>query len=158
MRLSELALRDCDRQLALHQSCIAGKRLCKFLSQANYLLCFPDHCHIRSRRNLTEMFIHWLRDFYCVTTFTYHWFKTIKYLAWIPLTAWNCPNPELFRSTFSRIRTEYGEILRISRNSVRTRENADQNNSEYGNFLRSDYQHRHTILQLLLHQHFRHRV
>ena len=39
---------------------------------------------------------------------------------------------------FSRIRTEYGEILRISPNSVRMPENADQNNSEYGNFLRSD--------------------
>ena len=34
-------------------------------------------------------------------------------------------------STFSRIRTEYGEILHISLYSVRMRENADQNNSEY---------------------------
>ena len=43
---------------------------------------------------------------------------------------------------FSRIRTEYGEILRISPYSVRTAgrcgKNADQNNSEYGHFLRSD--------------------
>ena len=45
-------------------------------------------------------------------------------------------------SVFSRIRTEYGEILRISPYSVRTAgrcgKNADQNNSEYGHFLRSD--------------------
>ena len=42
-----------------------------------------------------------------------------------------------FRSVFSRIRTEYGEILRISPYSVQMRENADQNNSEYGHFLRN---------------------
>ena len=39
---------------------------------------------------------------------------------------------------FSRIRTGYGEILRISPHSVRMRENAEQNNSEYGHFLRSE--------------------
>ena len=43
---------------------------------------------------------------------------------------------ELFWSVFSRIRTEYGEIL-ISPYSVRIRENTDQNNSEYDHFLRS---------------------
>ena len=48
-----------------------------------------------------------------------------------------CAYSELFWSAFSRIRTEYGEILRISPYSVRMRENADQNNSEYGHFLRS---------------------
>ena len=42
-----------------------------------------------------------------------------------------CLYSELFWSVFSRIRTEYGEILRM-------RENTDQNNSEYGHFLRSD--------------------
>ena len=50
----------------------------------------------------------------------------------------NCPYSELFRSAFSRIRTECGEILRISPYSVRLRENADQNNSEYGHYLRND--------------------
>ena len=45
-------------------------------------------------------------------------------------------NSELFWSAFSRIRTEQGEILRVSLYSVRIRENADQNNSEYGHFLR----------------------
>ena len=37
-------------------------------------------------------------------------------------------------SVFSRIRTEYGEILRISPYSVRMRENTDRKNSEYGHF------------------------
>ena len=46
-----------------------------------------------------------------------------------------CPYSELFWSVFSRIRTENGEILRISPYSVRIRENTDQNNSEYGHFL-----------------------
>ena len=46
-----------------------------------------------------------------------------------------CPYSELFWSVFSRIWT--GEILRISPYSVRMREIADQNNSEYGHFLRS---------------------
>ena len=39
---------------------------------------------------------------------------------------------------FSHIRTEYGEIQSISPYSVRMRENTDQNNSEYGLFLRSE--------------------
>ena len=46
-----------------------------------------------------------------------------------------CPISELFWFVFPRIWTEYGEILRISSYSVRMRENADQNDSEY--FLRS---------------------
>ena len=48
-----------------------------------------------------------------------------------------CPYSEFFLSVFSRIRTEYGEILRISQFSVRMRENNDQMNSEYGLFSRS---------------------
>ena len=42
------------------------------------------------------------------------------------------PYSELFWSAISRIRTEYGEIRSIS--PVQMRENADQNNSEYGHF------------------------
>ena len=38
-----------------------------------------------------------------------------------------CPYSELFWSVFSRIRTEYGEILRM-------RENTDQNISKHGTF------------------------
>ena len=49
------------------------------------------------------------------------------------------PYSELFLSVFSCIRAEYGEILSISPYSVRMRENTDQNNSEYGHFLRSVY-------------------
>ena len=48
-----------------------------------------------------------------------------------------CPYSELFWSSFSRIRTEYGEIRSMSPYSVRIRENTDQNNSEYGHFSRS---------------------
>ena len=44
----------------------------------------------------------------------------------------------LLWSLFSRIRPEYGEILRISPHSVRMREDTDQNNSEYGHFSRSE--------------------
>ena len=47
-----------------------------------------------------------------------------------------CPFSELFWCAFSRIRTKYEEMLRISPYSVRMPENADQNNSEYGHFLR----------------------
>ena len=46
-----------------------------------------------------------------------------------------CENFELFWSAFSRIRTEYGEILCISPCLVRMWENADQNNSKYGQCL-----------------------
>ena len=56
-----------------------------------------------------------------------------KYHSWCE----KCPYSELLWFAFSRIRTEYGEIRSISPYSVEIRENADQNNSEYGNFLRS---------------------
>ena len=49
-----------------------------------------------------------------------------------------CPYSELFWSLFSCIWTEYWEILRISPYLVRIWEYVDQNNSEYGHFLRSD--------------------
>ena len=45
---------------------------------------------------------------------------------------------EFFWSVFSRTRTEYGNILRISTYSARMRENTDQQDSEYGHFSRSD--------------------
>ena len=48
-----------------------------------------------------------------------------------------CPCSEFFWSAFSRIRTEYEGILRISPYSVQTREKAEQKNSEYGHFSRS---------------------
>ena len=43
----------------------------------------------------------------------------------------------VFGVILGRIQTAYKEILRISPYSVRMREKADQNNSEYGQFLRS---------------------
>ena len=44
---------------------------------------------------------------------------------------------EFFWSVFSHVRTEYGEILRISPYSVRMPENTDQKNSEYEHFSQS---------------------
>ena len=49
-----------------------------------------------------------------------------------------CPYSELFWSVFSRIWTEYREILCISLYSVQMREEKDQNNSGYGQFLRNE--------------------
>ena len=46
-----------------------------------------------------------------------------------------CPYSEFFWSVFSRIWTEYGEILLIGR----MRENMDQKNSEYGRFLHTAF-------------------
>ena len=48
-----------------------------------------------------------------------------------------CPYSEFFWSMIYHIRTECGEILHISPYSLWMRENKDQKNSEYGNFLRS---------------------
>ena len=47
------------------------------------------------------------------------------------------PYSELFWSIFSRIWTEYRQILHIPPYFAQMRENTDQNNSEYGHFLRS---------------------
>ena len=46
------------------------------------------------------------------------------------------PYPEFFWSVFSRIGTEYGEILLISPYSIQIWKNTDQKNSEYTRFLR----------------------
>ena len=48
-----------------------------------------------------------------------------------------CPYSEFFRSVFSSLWTEYGEILCISLHSVRMRKNTGQKNSKYGHFSRS---------------------
>ena len=48
-----------------------------------------------------------------------------------------CPYSEFFWSVFSRSRTKYGEILRISPYSVRMLENTYQKNSKHRHFLRS---------------------
>ena len=55
---------------------------------------------------------------------------------------------ELFWSAFCHIRTEYGEILRISPYSVRLRKNTDQNNSEDGHFLQSGPHPQNKLLPL----------
>ena len=52
-----------------------------------------------------------------------------------------CPYSELFWSVFFCVWSECEEIFRISPYSVIMWENTDQNNSEYGHFLRSVMQH-----------------
>ena len=47
-----------------------------------------------------------------------------------------CPYLELFWSVFFRIRTEYGEVLRIFPYSIQMWKNKGRHNSEYGHFLR----------------------
>ena len=49
-----------------------------------------------------------------------------------------CPNMEFFWSVFSRIRTEYGDLLLKSVYSVQVRENKDQKNAVFGQFLPSE--------------------
>ena len=49
-----------------------------------------------------------------------------------------CPYSEFLWSVFSHIWTEYGEIRSNSLYSVRMWENANQKNSKYGHFSRSD--------------------
>ena len=71
------------------------------------------------------MFFRFLEDF-------------IEYLLHYPLRE-KCPYSKFFWSVFSRIRIEYGEVLRISPYSVQMREDTGQKNSEYGNFSRSDH-------------------
>ena len=58
---------------------------------------------------------------------------------WNPssITSWKVSIFGVILVRIFHIRTEYKEILRISQYSVRMRENADQNNPEYGHFLRS---------------------
>ena len=60
-------------------------------------------------------------------------------VTWLQSLREKCPYSELFWFTFSRFWTEYEEIRIISPYSVQMRENADQNNSEYGHFLRSEF-------------------
>ena len=49
------------------------------------------------------------------------------------------PYSEFFLSVFSRIWTEYGEILCFYPYSVKMQEKTDQKNTEYGHFLRRDH-------------------
>ena len=62
-----------------------------------------------------------------------------------------CPYSELFWSAFSRIRTEYGEIICLSVFCLNA-ENADQNNSNYGHFSRSEEDLVHNFLSYALSQ------
>ena len=61
----------------------------------------------------------------------------IEIIYLLPSLRERCPYSELFWSVFSRIWIEYGRTLHNSPYSVWMRENTDQSNSEYGQFLRS---------------------
>ena len=68
-----------------------------------------------------------------------------------------CPYSKLFWFEFPSIRTEHGKILHISPYSLRMQKNVDQNNAEYGHFLRSDSHYKvqpiqadHNILRFAL--------
>ena len=69
-----------------------------------------------------------------ISLITWQWLFLFLHFLGLCTMRENCPYSELFWSVFCRIWTEYEEILRISSYSVRIRENADQNNSEYGHF------------------------
>ena len=58
------------------------------------------------------------------------------------------PYSELFWFILSRFRTEYGEIRSTSPNSVKMRENANQNNSEYGHFSRRDCYYHESVISI----------
>ena len=87
----------------------------------------------RAHSNCSFASLKWFRKLHVHHAFL---INVDKILSSIPLRE-KCPYSEIFWSAFSRIWTEYGEILRVSPYSVRIRENADQNNSEYRHFLRS---------------------
>ena len=61
--------------------------------------------------------------------------KKVKILVKVILHE-KCPCSKFFWSVFSRIWTEYGDILRIHPYSVHMREKTEQKNSEYGHFSR----------------------
>ena len=73
-------------------------------------------------------------DFFC---FRWIWNSGVQISARYILRK-KCPWSELFWSLFSRIRTEYEEILCISPYSIRIGDDTDRNNSEYGHYSHSD--------------------
>ena len=80
-------------------------------------------------------------------SYVWKWFWICTYY-WIYLQLLSlhkkCLYSEFFWSVFSRIRTEYVEILLMSPYSVRMRENTDHKISEYGHFSRSAYSYNFT--------------
>ena len=60
-------------------------------------------------------------------------------IIYLPQLWEKCSYSEFFWFVFSRIRTEYGEKLRISPYSVQMRKITDQKKSEYGHSSRSAF-------------------
>ena len=102
--------------------------------------CFPKLLLINCRKKkisriVTIFYFPEIQQrYYCCHCFPFY----TEELLWKYTLRKKCPNSKLFWSAFSRVRTEYGEILRISPYSVRMRGNTDQNNSAYGHFSRND--------------------
>ena len=92
---------------------------------ANFLT--QKNCLRKLRKLLTQIFRMFI-SLICNDSYNSCLFYTVRK---------KCPYSEFFWSTFSRIRTEYGEIQCTSPYSVRLWENTDQKDSEYGLFSRS---------------------
>ena len=108
---------------------------------AFHKVCAKQLSNFRKNRNLI---FHWILednfDFlyrFVSSSCNYVIMQTPKILLSYALRE-KCPYSELFQSVFSRMRTEYGKIPIISSYSARMLENTNQNNSEYGHFLRND--------------------
>ena len=71
--------------------------------------------------------------FICLKMLIIRWILK-KHESWDMRTAWKVPVFGFFWSVFSRIWTEYGEVLSISPHLSWMRENKDQEIAEYGHF------------------------
>ena len=69
--------------------------------------------------------------------FTFQWSKFSKETVGYLTLCEKCPYLEFFWTIFSRVLTEYGEILRIPPHSFRMRKKTDQRNFKYRHFSRS---------------------
>ena len=98
--------------------------------------------NIKKRVQLPTLLPCYCEVFSCDTIFINIYFTLRK----------KCPYSELLWSVFSRIWTKYGEIRSLSPYSVRKREKAEQDNSEYGHFSRSAMCHHVHYLQKSLYQ------
>ena len=111
-------------ELKLHQDAtnyqICGKRILKKFVKSKSYQKVRHHCYYTGKYRSEVHSI-------CNLRFNIHCVKFVQIRSF-------------FWPVFSRIRTEYGEILRISPYSVQMRENTDQKNSVFRHFSRSDTQ------------------
>ena len=122
-----------------------------FFSKNEVFWCcvIPKRCWYHNHETWAKRKIKWLLLFTIIMDVPFLRLDTSRHVLWTFLfsTFWFlrlhiitvCPYSEVFWSVFSRIRIEYGEIRSICLYSVRMWENADQKNSEYGYFSRSEF-------------------